>query len=197
MQNQMVRAQYGSPEHRRRRRYNVMGSSIDRPSTHAESEPLIGSEPPLGRSHLRILRLKEVMATVGLGRAAIYQMKREGKFPKPVKIGVRAVGWIAEDVVSWIARRANREVMTALEVSEEHSKPVKDTKSEAPPVERQVHRNSEGGMSPHDYQELVRLRAIEQRLRQVTQLQSEIAALLVTPSSENEVSATNAQPRRK
>jgi prophage regulatory protein len=56
------------------------------------------SEPPLGRTHLRILRLKEVITLAGLGRAAIYQMKREGKFPKPVKIGVRAVGWIAEDV---------------------------------------------------------------------------------------------------
>ena len=48
------------------------------------------------------------MAAIGLRRAAIYQMQREGKFPKPVKIGVRAVGWIAEDVLAWVARRGHQ-----------------------------------------------------------------------------------------
>jgi len=29
-------------------------------------------------------------------------MMAEGKFPRPVKIGRRAVGWIEEDINQWI-----------------------------------------------------------------------------------------------
>src|SRR6185437_8197909 len=55
----------------------------------------------------QILRLKEVMAMVGLGRSAIYRMRAAGTFPKPVRLGARAVGWIADDVIAWIAQRAD------------------------------------------------------------------------------------------
>jgi hypothetical protein len=103
-------------------------------------------------------------------------MQREGKFPKPVKIGVRAVGWIAEDVLAWVARRANRQIAIAAHFSEEHVQLRQSPKSETPPLEWQVHRNDKRCMSQHEYEELQRLRAVEQRLRQVTQLQSEIAA---------------------
>lgn len=58
-------------------------------------------------------------------------MQREGKFPKPVKIGVRAVGWIAEDVLAWIARQANRQIATAAHLSEEHDQPRQSPKSGA------------------------------------------------------------------
>ena len=40
-------------------------------------------------------------------------------------------------------------------------------------------------MSQHDCQKLERLRAVEQRLRQVTRLQGEIAALLGAPAIAN------------
>jgi hypothetical protein len=48
-------------------------------------------------------------------------------------------------------------------------------------------------MSQHEYEELQRLRAVEQRLRQVTQLQSEIAALLATSAIAN-VAAARSEP---
>jgi prophage regulatory protein len=169
-----------------------MRSSPDQPPASSETETcaeLSENYPPT-----RILRLKEVIATIGLGRAAIYQMQREGKFPKPVKIGVRAVGWIAEDVLAWIARRANRQIATAAHLSEEHDQPRQSPKSGAPPLECQVHRNDKRCISQHEYQELQRLRAVEQRVRQVTQLQSEIAALLATPAIANGVSV--AETRR-
>jgi predicted DNA-binding transcriptional regulator AlpA len=45
---------------------------------------------------IRILRLWQVQATVGLSRVTIYQVIREGRFAKPVKIyqrtGQRVVG---------------------------------------------------------------------------------------------------------
>jgi prophage regulatory protein len=174
------------------RRYNFMRSSPDQPSTSSETELLTGTELSEKYPPTRILRLKEVTATIGLGRAAIYQMQREGKFPKPVKIGVRAVGWIAEDVLAWMARRANRKIATTARFPEEHGEPRQRPKSEARPVECQVHRNDRRCISQHEYQELQRLRAVEQRVRQMAQLQNEIVALLATPASAAETQQATA-----
>jgi prophage regulatory protein len=54
---------------------------------------------------IRILRRWQVQDTVGLSRATIYQMMREGRFPKPVKISVRAVGWIEHEIQEWLMKR--------------------------------------------------------------------------------------------
>ncbi|WP_123102639.1 helix-turn-helix transcriptional regulator [Acidithiobacillus sulfuriphilus] len=53
----------------------------------------------------KILRLPKVKETVGLGKSAIYAMIKEGKFPKPIKIGVRASGWLDTDIRRWLAAR--------------------------------------------------------------------------------------------
>jgi prophage regulatory protein len=45
------------------------------------------------------------MELVGLRGSAIYKMQSEGRFPRRVKIGVRAVGWIEEEVQAWLAQR--------------------------------------------------------------------------------------------
>lgn len=39
---------------------------------------------------MRIMRLKEVMDTTGLGRSYIYKLIADGVFPKPVPLGARA-----------------------------------------------------------------------------------------------------------
>ncbi|MFY9320720.1 MAG: AlpA family phage regulatory protein [Lentibacter algarum] len=31
----------------------------------------------------------------------MYKMMDEGEFPRPVRIGRRAVGWLAEDIEKW------------------------------------------------------------------------------------------------
>lgn len=54
---------------------------------------------------MRIMRLKEVMDTTGLGRSYIYKLASEGAFPKPVQLGGRASGWVGEEVESWILER--------------------------------------------------------------------------------------------
>jgi len=54
---------------------------------------------------LRILRLPEVIHRTGFKRSSIYQMIQEGRFPKPVKLGVRAVGWDSRAIDSWIKQR--------------------------------------------------------------------------------------------
>jgi len=51
----------------------------------------------------RILRLPEVMQTVGLSKSAIYEKVAEGKFPRSYPLSGRAVGWLDKDVSAWIA----------------------------------------------------------------------------------------------
>jgi prophage regulatory protein len=53
----------------------------------------------------RIVRLPEVIATVGLRRSAIYARVRDGRFPPPLKITNHAVGWRESDLARWIAQR--------------------------------------------------------------------------------------------
>jgi prophage regulatory protein len=53
----------------------------------------------------RMLRRKEVEAITGRGRSAIYEGIAAGTFPKPVKIGARAVAWPESAIREWIAER--------------------------------------------------------------------------------------------
>jgi prophage regulatory protein len=54
---------------------------------------------------MRILRLPNVLDRTGLSRSTVYQRVSEGRFPKPVSLGARAVGWIETEVEEWIARQ--------------------------------------------------------------------------------------------
>lgn len=59
------------------------------------------------RSTARLLRLKDVLHRVGLGRSTIYRWMDEGKFPKPHSIGDYAVRWLESDVDAWIASKTS------------------------------------------------------------------------------------------
>jgi prophage regulatory protein len=54
---------------------------------------------------IRILRLPEVCSVTGLGRSMIYQMEADQRFPKRVRIGTRAVGWLEGEVRAWLQKR--------------------------------------------------------------------------------------------
>ncbi len=56
----------------------------------------------------RILRRPEVEARCGFKRAHLYKLIGEGKFPRPLRIGVRAVGWDSVEVEQWIAEQLQR-----------------------------------------------------------------------------------------
>ncbi|KFE34194.1 phage transcriptional regulator, AlpA [Thioclava atlantica] len=47
---------------------------------------------------------------VGLSRSTLYAMIAEGRFPKPVRIGKRAVGWREADLRDWL-ESCDEEVM--------------------------------------------------------------------------------------
>ena len=50
------------------------------------------------RMPMAILRRKQVEREVGLSRSSIYQRIKDGTFPAPVKLGLRAVGWRVADI---------------------------------------------------------------------------------------------------
>jgi len=60
----------------------------------------------------KILRLPIVLDRTGLSRSTVYLRVTEGRFPRPVSLGARAVGWIETEVEEWIARQieASREI---------------------------------------------------------------------------------------
>ncbi|MDP3264220.1 MAG: AlpA family phage regulatory protein [Tabrizicola sp.] len=53
----------------------------------------------------RILRRDEVLRLIGLKKSALYQLMAQGHFPRPMKLGERAVGWRATDVATWLSSR--------------------------------------------------------------------------------------------
>ena len=49
-----------------------------------------------------LIRLPEVLKRTGFGKAWIYRLISEGRFPAPVKIGVRAVAFVEREIDAWI-----------------------------------------------------------------------------------------------
>jgi prophage regulatory protein len=54
---------------------------------------------------LTILRRKQVEARTGLSRSTIYQRVADGTFPKPVRLGARAVGWVEAEIQEFLRNR--------------------------------------------------------------------------------------------
>ena len=63
----------------------------------------------------RILRLPSVRRRTGLSRSSIYLRISQGRFPKPISLGARAVGWLESEVTEWLnwqieaSRKAQRQ----------------------------------------------------------------------------------------
>lgn len=60
---------------------------------------------------LRILRMRQLRERLGLSTSTIYDRlnpmspRYDCSFPRPIKLGASAVGWIEEDVCRWIESR--------------------------------------------------------------------------------------------
>ena len=56
---------------------------------------------------ITILRLPAVKARTGLSRSSIYLRIAQDRFPKPISLGDRAVGWVESDIQAWLQQRIN------------------------------------------------------------------------------------------
>ena len=65
-------------------------------------------------SEIRLIRLKEVLNRTGLSKSTLYQLMKDGAFPRSISIGNRAVSWNILEVEKWInSRIAERDEVAA------------------------------------------------------------------------------------
>ena len=53
-----------------------------------------------------ILRIRQTVKATGKSKSAIYADIAAGKFPRPVKLGAKAVGWFLDEIEAWQDARA-------------------------------------------------------------------------------------------
>ena len=69
---------------------------------------------------LELLPRARVEELTGLSTPSIYRLMKVGEFPRPVRIGQRAVRWRREDVDAWLsARPAMPELLTRASIEEQ------------------------------------------------------------------------------
>jgi prophage regulatory protein len=84
----------------------------EQPAQHAnDTAHSTGARHDVGEPLLRVMRLRQVQDRIGLGRSTIYDRmdpkstRYDDTFPKPVKLGCSAIGWIESDICRWIEAR--------------------------------------------------------------------------------------------
>jgi prophage regulatory protein len=50
-------------------------------------------------------RLRQVLAVTSMSRSWLYAEIAQGRFPAPVRVGLRAVAWRRSDIETWLASR--------------------------------------------------------------------------------------------
>ena len=65
----------------------------DRPSEKRTDEPI------------RFIRASEIAARLGVARPTIYGWVEVGRFPQPIQLGPRVVGWIRSEFDAWVHNR--------------------------------------------------------------------------------------------
>lgn len=55
---------------------------------------------------LQIIRERDRFAMTGLSRVQWWRLEKLGRVPKRVQISTNSVGWLREEVETWIAERA-------------------------------------------------------------------------------------------
>lgn len=56
---------------------------------------------------LRLISLKDVVTRTALSKSTIYQLIKDGAFPKQVNNGSRRVAWVVHEIDSWLSERIN------------------------------------------------------------------------------------------
>jgi prophage regulatory protein len=52
--------------------------------------------------HERLLRLRDVLTIVGLSRAHVYSLIKQGLFPRPIALGSNCARWVQSEVQAWV-----------------------------------------------------------------------------------------------
>ena len=55
---------------------------------------------------MNLLKLPEVIEITRLSKPTIYRLLAEADFPRPIRVGLRAVRWHAHEIQDWVDTRA-------------------------------------------------------------------------------------------
>lgn len=67
--------------------------------------PSMTTQPPAAVC-IRVLRIDDVADRLGgISRSQVWRMVKDKRFPKPRRLGLRAVGWLEQEVSAWITER--------------------------------------------------------------------------------------------
>jgi prophage regulatory protein len=53
-----------------------------------------------------LLHTKTITDRIGIARSTLWLWAKDGRFPRPIKLGPRTTVWRESDVEKWIAERA-------------------------------------------------------------------------------------------
>jgi len=56
---------------------------------------------------LKILKINDVIERTTLSKSTIERKIKSNTFPKPIKLSLRATGWVEDDINGWINDRIN------------------------------------------------------------------------------------------
>lgn len=70
------------------------------PDTRSAIDPVRHS-PAAGEIAVVFLRLQAVIRVTGLSRSTLYRLIANEQFPRPVRLGPRAVAWRRTDIEAW------------------------------------------------------------------------------------------------
>lgn len=64
-----------------------------------------GEEAEMKNSSIRLIRMPEVLLKTGFKKSWIYLLISNDSFPKPIKMGPRAVAFVEAEIDQWILER--------------------------------------------------------------------------------------------
>jgi prophage regulatory protein len=56
-------------------------------------------------SQYKIIKRKELLELVSMSKSSLYNHVAENRFPKPIKLAKRSVGWLTSDIQEWFEQK--------------------------------------------------------------------------------------------
>lgn len=56
----------------------------------------------------KLMKIKDVLVATQMSRSRLYQLVKDGKFPRQRKNGPRATVWVREEVEDWVNNVINK-----------------------------------------------------------------------------------------
>lgn len=64
-------------------------------------------EASMKNSSIRLIRMPEVLSKTGFKKSWIYLLVSNNSFPKPIKVGARAIAFVEAEIDEWVEERIN------------------------------------------------------------------------------------------